>query len=140
MVIRCPPPSPLTPRAWDHAEGGEEDALAVKRSRDFLSLCQVQHVDIQRFALRLCQNCARFRRCAYLPDRIAATLEHAMEGLISGGRPIPEVCADREGAPMGEGIVSKFFVRCILADRYKIRHFQDSRPIPNPSREGPPAE
>ena len=32
--------------------------------------------------------------------------------------------------------LDEFFVRCILADPYKIRHFQDSRPLPNLSREG----
>ncbi len=32
--------------------------------------------------------------------------------------------------------LDEFFVRCILADRHKIKHFQDSRPIPKLSREG----
>ncbi len=36
--------------------------------------------------------------------------------------------------------LDEFFVRCILANRYKIRYFQDSRPMPNVFRKGPPLD
>jgi len=41
-----------------------------------------------------------------------------------------------ETVPLMDTILSKFFVRCILAVPDKIRYFQCSRPMPNPSREG----